>query len=230
MKRPAKYLAPRFTRGPGLVQTDKMRILITAGGTREYIDPVRFISNASSGRMGYALARAALKAGHKVTLITAPASQPVPSAAKIVKVQSAAEMFEAVRKHFSRCDCLIMAAAVADYTPAYPANTKIKRTGKPLSIKLKPTVDILKWAGSHKRRNQIVIGFALEDKAIRSRAEKKLKEKNLDMIVANTPAAIGADKSTVQIKIRGRRWLRLAQATKATIAKRIIREAENVLE
>ncbi len=225
-----------------------MRILITAGGTREYIDPVRFISNASSGRMGYALVRAALKAGHKVTLITAPASQPVPSAAEIVKVQSAAEMFEAVRKHFSRCDCLIMAAAVADYTAAYPAKTKIKRTGKPLSIKLKPTVDILKWAGKHKKlrrqktenkrqraagrrqMGQIVVGFALEDKNVRARAEKKLKEKNLDMIIANTPAAIGADKSTVQIKIRGRRWLRLAQATKATIAKRIIREAESVLE
>ncbi len=248
MKPPAKYLAPRFTLGPGLVQTNKMRILITVGGTREYIDPVRFISNASSGRMGYALVRAALKAGHKVTLITAPASRPVPSAAKIVKIESAAEMFEAVRKHFNRCDCLIMAAAVADYTPAYPAKTKIKRTGKALTIKLKPTVDILKWAGKHKKlrrqktenkrqraagrrqMGQIVVGFALEDKNVRARAEKKLKEKNLDMIIANTPAAIGADKSTVQIKIRGRRWLRLAQATKATIAKRIIREAESVLE
>lgn len=218
-----------------------MRFLITAGGTREYIDPVRFISNASSGRMGYALVRAALKAGHKITLITAPASQPVPGAAEIIKVQSAAQMFEAVRKHFSRCDCLIMAAAVADYTPAYQAKTKIKRTGKPLSIKLKPTVDILKWAGKHKKprrqkaagrrqRGQIVVGFALEDKNLRANAERKLKEKNLDMMIANTPAAIGADKSTVQIKIRGRRWLRLAQATKATIAKRIIREAENVLE
>ena len=265
-----------------LVQTDKMRFLITAGGTREYIDPVRFISNASSGRMGYALVRAALKAGHKVTLITAstPAfagaslslqkqGQPVPSAAKIIKVETAAQMFEAVRKHFSRCDCLIMAAAVADYTPAYPAKTKIKRTGKPLSIKLKPTVDILKWAGKHKKlrrqktedrkrrtedreqsagrlpaktedrrqkakgrrqRRQIVAGFALEDRNIRARAEKKLKEKNLDMIVANTPAAIGAGKSTVQIKICGRKWLGLTQATKATIAKRIIREAENLLE
>jgi phosphopantothenoylcysteine decarboxylase/phosphopantothenate--cysteine ligase len=218
-----------------------MRFLITAGGTREYIDPVRFISNASSGRMGHALALAALKAGHKVTLVTAPASQPVPSAAKIIKVETAAQMFEAVRKHFSRCDCLIMAAAVADYTPAYPAKTKIKRTGKPVSIKLKPTVDILKWAGKHKKlrrqktegrrqRRQILVGFALEDRNIRARAEKKLKEKNLDMIIANTPAAIGADKSTVQIKICGRKWLGLAQATKTAIAKRIIREAENVLE
>jgi len=213
-----------------MVQTYKMRILITAGGTREYIDPVRFISNASSGRMGCALARAALKAGHKVTLISAAASQPVPSAAKVIEVETAAQMFESVRKHFKRCDCLIMAAAVADYTPAYPAKTKIKRAGKPLSIRLKPTVDILKWAGKHKKKNQIVVGFALEDGNVRARAEKKLKEKNLDIIIANTPAAIGADKSTVQINIRGCKWLGLAQATKATLARRIIREAESVWE
>jgi len=217
-----------------------MRILITAGGTREYIDPVRFISNASSGRMGYALVRAALKAGHKVTLITAPASQPVPSAAKIVKVETAAHMFEEVRKHFNRCDCLIMAAAVADYTPARPAKTKIKKTGKALTIKLKPTTDILKWAGKHKKprrqktegrrqRGQIVVGFALEDKNVRARAEKKLKEKNLDMIITNTPAAIGADKSTVQIKTPGSPWSTIENATKVTTAKSIIRLVEKLI-
>jgi len=199
-----------------------MRILITAGGTREYIDPVRFISNASSGRMGFGLARAALKAGHKVTLIAAPTNQSPPSDAKFVKVETAAQMFEAVKKHFEKCDCLIMAAAVADYTPARPAKTKIKKTTRPLNIRLKPTTDILKWAGAHKRKNQIVAGFALEDKAIRAHAEKKLKEKNLDMIVANTPAAVNAEKSTVQIKITGREWLKLSQASKATIAKRIV--------
>jgi phosphopantothenoylcysteine synthetase/decarboxylase len=199
-----------------------MRILITAGGTREYIDPVRFISNASSGRMGYALARAALKAGHKVTLVTAPTAQRPPSEAKVIEVETAVQMFEAVKKHFEKCDCLIMAAAVADYTPVRPAKTKIKKTGKPLTIKLKPTTDILKWVGKHKKKNQIVVGFALEDKAVRGRAEKKLKEKSLDMIIANSSAAIGADKSTVQIKIAGREWLKLSQASKATIAKRIV--------
>jgi phosphopantothenoylcysteine synthetase/decarboxylase len=199
-----------------------MHILITAGGTREYIDPVRFISNASSGRMGYALARAALKAGHKVTLVNAPTTQRPPSEAKIIEVETAAQMFEAVKKHFEKCDCLIMAAAVADYTPARPAKTKIKKTGKPLTIKLKPTTDILKWAGKNKKKNQIVVGFALEDKAVRARAEKKLREKNLDMIIANNYAAIGAEESTVQIKIAGREWLKLPQASKATIAKRIV--------
>ena len=199
-----------------------MLILITAGGTREYIDPVRFISNASSGRMGYALARAALEAGHKVILVTAPTSQSPPSDVKLVKVETTAQMFEAVKKYFHRCDCLIMAAAVADYTPARPAKTKIKKSGKPITIRLKSTTDILKWAGAHKRENQIVVGFALEDKDVRSRAEKKLKEKNLDMIIANTSAAIGADKSTVQVKLADQEWIILAQTKKETIAREIV--------
>ena len=205
-----------------------MRILITAGGTREYLDPVRFISNASSGRMGYALAREAFRAGHKVTLITAPTAQRPPSQAKVIEVETAAQMFKAVKKHFEKCDCLIMAAAVADYTPSSPAKTKIKKTGKALTIKLKPTADILKWAGGHKRKNQIVIGFALEDKAVRSCAEKKLNEKNLDMIIANTPAAIGADESTVQIKTANSAWTKIESAAKTTIAKKIIRLIESL--
>jgi len=213
-----------------------MRILITAGGTREYIDPVRFISNASSGKMGYALARAALKAGHQVTLITAPTSQTPPSAAKLVNVETAAQMFEAVKKHFSRCDCLIMAAAVADYIPARPAKTKLKKTGKPITIKLKPAADILKWAGKQKQLNcqrtkekgKIIVGFALEDKAIRVRAQKKLKDKNLDMIVANSPAAIGADKSNVQIKIPNSSWLKIQNAAKSATANNIVRLVEKL--
>ena len=206
-----------------------MRILITAGGTREYIDPVRFISNASSGKMGYALVRAALKAGHKVTLIAAPTSQKPPGAAKLVNVETAAQMFEAVKKHFSQCDCLIMAAAVADYTPARPAKTKIRKTGKSMTVKLKPTTDILKWAGKHKKKDQFVVGFALEDNNVRERAEKKLKDKKLSMIVANTSDAIGADKSTVQIKIPGGEWLKLPKASKAVIAGKIVSMAESLL-
>jgi phosphopantothenoylcysteine decarboxylase/phosphopantothenate--cysteine ligase len=204
-----------------------MHLLITAGGTREYIDPIRFITNASSGKMGYALAGAAQKAGHKVTLISTSDLQP-PVGVEFVGVDNAAEMFVKVKKHFSRCDCLIMAAAVADYTPAQRAKTKIKKTGKSLTIKLKPTTDILKWAGRHKKKNQVVVGFALEDKAIRTRAEKKLKEKNLDMIVTNTPAAIGSDKSTVQIKTSDSAWLKIENATKISTAKRIIRLTQNL--
>jgi phosphopantothenoylcysteine decarboxylase / phosphopantothenate---cysteine ligase len=205
-----------------------MRILITAGGTREYIDPVRFISNASSGRMGYALARAALKAGHEVMLITAPTALKPPGQAETVRVESAAQMFEAVKKHFGRCDCLIMAAAVADYTPLRPAKTKLKKTDQRLTIQLKPTPDILKWAAAHKKKHQIVVGFALEDKAIRTRAEKKLQDKNLDMIVANSPAAIGSEMSSVQIKTPDITWLEIEPATKSIIAKKILRMAEKL--
>jgi phosphopantothenoylcysteine synthetase/decarboxylase len=202
-----------------------MRILITTGGTREYIDPVRFISNASTGKMGYALARAALIAGHKVTLVTTlekPKTKNQKSKMRIIPVETASEMFDAVKKYFPRCDCLIMAAAVADYTPARPAKTKTKRENKTLTIKLKPTPDIAKWAGNHKKKGQIVIGFALEDKALRNRAEKKLKEKRLDMIIANTTTAIGADKITIQIKTPERKWLKIPKASKTVLARKII--------
>ena len=205
-----------------------MHFLITAGGTKEYIDPVRFVSNASSGRMGYALARAALKAGHKVTLITAPTSLQIPEGAKTVDAETAFQMYIAVKKHFPKSDCLIMAAAVADYAPIKTLKTKIKKSSKRLTLELKPTHDILQWAAKNKRKNQLVIGFALEDKAIQTRAEKKLKEKHLDMIVANTTAAIGSDKTAVQIKTRDSKWLKIASSAKAVIARKIISLAENM--
>jgi phosphopantothenoylcysteine decarboxylase/phosphopantothenate--cysteine ligase len=206
----------------------QMRFLITAGGTREHIDPVRFISNASSGKMGFALARAALKAGHKVRLIAAPTTEQPPTNVKLIKAETAAQMFEAVKKYFTKCNCLIMAAAVSDYAPVRLAKTKIKRAGKSITLELKPTADILKWAGRHKKKGQIVVGFALEDKHLRKRAQKKLTDKNLDMIIANTPAAIGAKKSTVQIKTAQSRWLRIGVITKAEVAKRIVFAIEEI--
>jgi len=202
-----------------------MHFLITAGGTREYIDPVRFISNGSSGKMGCALARAAMKAGHKVTLISASDLQP-PVGVDFVGVESAAEMFTAVNKFFPKCDCLIMAAAVSDYTPVEKSKVKIKKSKDELTIKLKPTVDILTWAGKHKKNDQRIIGFALEDKDLRTRAEKKLESKNLDMIIANSPDAIGDDKSTVQIKTPESDWLEIKSADKTDIAGKIIRQIE----
>ena len=204
-----------------------MQILITAGGTREYIDPVRFISNASSGRMGYALAGAAIKLGHKVTLISTSDLQP-PVGIDFVGVDSAAEMFKAVKKYFPKCDCLLMAAAVADYTPDRTAKAKIKKSGKHLTLKLKPTRDILQWAGQHKKKNQFVVGFSLDNKNLQSRAEKKMKQKKLDMIIANTPAAIGAEKSTVHIKTLNSPWLKIENAAKAAIAGKIIALIEKI--
>jgi len=207
-----------------------MRILITAGGTREYIDPVRFISNASSGRMGYALAQAALKAGHKVTLITAPTALKPPTGARVISVESAAEMFKAVKEWFPKCDCLIMAAAVSDYTPAKPSRAKLKKQAARLTLELKPTPDILKWAGRHKGGSRvtghgprIVVGFALEDRDLRANAERKLREKHLDMIVANAPGAIGAETSTLHIKVVRADWIEIRNARKAAGASHILR-------
>jgi len=208
-----------------------MHFLITAGGTREHIDPVRFISNASTGKMGYALARAALGSRHVVTLITAHTGLRPPSRARTIQVDTSREMLQAVKACFPDCDCLVMAAAVSDYTVARPARTKIKKDRAGLTLELKPTQDILKWAGQHKASTtrpgqagqRLVVGFALEDRNVREHAERKLRDKQLDMIVANTPAAIGADQSALQIKIQGREWLDLPLGDKATHAKRIIR-------
>jgi phosphopantothenoylcysteine synthetase/decarboxylase len=206
-----------------------MHILITAGGTREYIDPVRFISNASSGQMGYALARAALKAGHKVILITAPTALKPPKGARLVNVETAAQMFAAVKADFPKCDCLIMAAAVSDYTPAKPSQTKLKKQKAKLTLELKPTPDVLKWAGRHRRvctahhNPQIIVGFALEDRHLLANAERKLHDKRLDMIVANTPAAIGAATSSLHIKTPVSDWITIPNTTKSISAHSIIR-------
>ena len=214
-----------------------MRILITAGGTREYIDPVRFISNSSSGRMGYELAKVAIKGGHQVTLITTVnRKSPLVNQANIIQVQSAADMFEAVKKHFVHCDCLIMAAAVADYTPAKQSKIKIKKHQSEFLIKLKPTSDILKWAGKQNKAkdnkgnslNKIVVGFALEDKNLLQNAEAKLKEKNLDMIIANNVSAINSEKTTVHIKNAFTNWQTIENKTKTYIAKQIIKSIETI--
>jgi phosphopantothenoylcysteine decarboxylase/phosphopantothenate--cysteine ligase len=202
----------------------KLNILITAGGTREYIDPVRFIANASTGRMGYALARAAIKAGHRVTLITAPTSLRPPKEAAVVDVVTSDEMFKAVKAAFAKCDTLIMAAAVSDYKPAAISTTKIKKAQATLSLDLTPTKDILKWAGCNKTKGQTVVGFALEDTDIFANAERKLKTKKLDMIVANAPAAIGADKSTLHIKTKTTDWQTHKNISKIISAKQILNE------
>lgn len=201
-----------------------LNILITAGGTREYIDPVRFISNASTGRMGYAIARAAIKAGHRVTLITAPTTLRPPKEATVVNVVTSGDMFKAVKAAFGKCDTLIMAAAVSDYKPAASSKAKIKKEQTVFSLDLKPTTDILKWAGRN-RKSQTLVGFALEDAGVlMENAEKKLKSKKLDIIVANTPAAIGAKASTLHIKTKTTDWQTHNNISKTTAAKRILNE------
>ena len=202
-----------------------MKIVITAGGTREYIDPVRFISNASTGKMGYALVKAAAAAGHNVTLITAPRGLEKPAGVEVVDVVTSCDMFEAVKAAFGCADCLIMAAAVSDYRPQTVADKKIKKAQSQLTITLEPTIDIIKWAGENKSR-QIIVGFALEDTDLLKNAEAKMRAKNMDIIVANSPEAISADASQVYIKTRGNDWISLPQADKHATAKRIIEMIE----
>ncbi len=204
----------------------KMKILITAGGTREYIDPVRFISNASSGRTGYALAEAASQKGHEVILITAPTELTRPKGIETVEAVTSRQMFEAVKEHFPRCGCLIMAAAVSDYRPVDVKNRKIKKSGEKMTIELEPTEDILKWAGNNKNTGQFVVGFALEDDNIFANAETKMKEKNLDMIIANSTDAIGGGRSELYIKTANSDWLTLKNADKKQNAAEVIKLIE----
>jgi phosphopantothenoylcysteine decarboxylase/phosphopantothenate--cysteine ligase len=211
------------------VAKKKLHILITAGGTREYIDPVRYISNASTGKMGYALARAAVKAGHTVTLVTAPTPLKPPAGAKVIDVVTSGQMLKTVKAEFDRCDCLIMAAAVSDYKPATSSAYKIKKEQAEMILKLMPTQDILKWAGQHKKKHQIVVGFALEDKDVFQNAEKKLADKHLDMIVANEPAAIAADTSTIHIKTPDTDWQTFENIRKSASAASIIKRIEAMI-
>ena len=140
----------------------------------------------------------------------------------MVDVVTSGQMFKAVKAAFAQCDCLIMAAAVSDYKPATSSATKIKKDQAEMMLKLKPTKDILNWAGQHKKKDQILVGFALEDKNVLKNAEKKLKDKHLDMIIVNEPAAIGADKSTLHVKTSTEAWITYENISKLISANRIL--------
>jgi phosphopantothenoylcysteine decarboxylase/phosphopantothenate--cysteine ligase len=176
------------------------KVLVTAASTREAIDPVRFISNASSGRMGYALAKAALRRGAEVVLVSGPSALPVPPGVTFVGVTTASEMGEASIRYFQQSTIVVMAAAVADYRPIKRHPTKVKKVSSPLTIELERTQDILKEMGS-KRNSQFLVGFALETEDVVDNASRKLKEKNLDMVVANSPVGLSSD--TNQERPRG---------------------------
>ncbi len=203
-----------------------MRFLITAGPTRQYLDPVRFISNPSTGRMGLALARAALHRGHQVTLILGPIpTARLPKKARIIHVETTEQMAQACYKHFPRTDCLIMAAAVCDYQPARPRTTKIKKSSAALTIKLKPTTDILTQLALRKRR-QLLIGFALETNAPQANALAKLKKKKLDYIIANTPASLDSERIDPIIISADGSVQHLGSVAKLSLARTIIRLTE----
>ncbi len=172
------------------------RVLVTAGATREAIDPVRFITNHSSGKMGFAVARAAMQRGAEVTLVAAHTEVAPPPFVEIVPVVSAQDMFEAVTANSDKYDIIIKAAAVADYTPVSTADTKLKKSDDDLSIALKRTKDILKYLGEHKRPGQFICGFSMETDNVLENSRKKLASKNCDMICANSLRTAGAGFGT----------------------------------
>jgi phosphopantothenoylcysteine decarboxylase / phosphopantothenate---cysteine ligase len=167
------------------------RILVTAGPTREEIDPVRYISNHSSGKMGYAIARAARLRGAEVTLVTGPTSLPIPYGVCVVRVESAEQMREAVLGRLEQCDVVIKAAAVADYRPRSRAESKMKKSGDSLSIELEKNPDILSELGARKG-DRLLVGFAAETEELVANATGKLSRKNLDLIIANDVSQEGA--------------------------------------
>ena len=169
-----------------------LNVLVTAGPTQESLDPVRYITNHSTGKMGYAIARNAMLRGAKVTLVSGETSIPKPRFVDVVDIKSAADMFEAVTNRASEQDIIIKAAAVADYTPATFSDDKIKKSDGYMSIPLDRTQDILKYLGEHKRPNQFLCGFSMETKDMLENSRRKLVHKNLDMIVANNLKVAGA--------------------------------------
>ncbi len=184
-----EYLNRHFSRQPVVVGK---RVLITAGPTQEALDPVRYISNHSSGKMGYAIADAFARAGADVTLVSGPVGVTADADVRVVKVRSAAEMFEATRQHFEASDLVVFAAAVADYTPTEVAERKIKKKETEFKIDLTKTTDIAGTLGPKKRGNQVLVGFALETDNELENARKKLTAKHLDYIVLNSLNDTGA--------------------------------------
>jgi phosphopantothenoylcysteine synthetase/decarboxylase len=204
-----------------------LNVLITAGPTREYIDPVRFISNASSGIMGYELAKAARISGHKVILVSGPVGIEAEKGVKVVKVVSALEMFKEVKKLYKKADIIIGCAAVADYRPAKKQKNKIKKTRGGLALKLVRNPDILQYVGRRKGK-RAVAGFALESRDVLNSARTKFRAKNLDLIAANTVGSIGRYRACAWIMNSGNVFKFLKNRTKKQIAERIINETVRI--
>jgi phosphopantothenoylcysteine decarboxylase / phosphopantothenate---cysteine ligase len=177
------------------------KILVTAGPTREAIDAVRYISNRSSGKMGFAIAEEIIRRGGHVTLIAGPSQLEVPANANYIRVESASEMYNACMKHFSSSDITVMSAAVSDFSPVETATSKVKKEDASLNLTLKRTADILSELGNNKKKGQLLVGFALETTDGISFAREKLLKKNLDLIVLNTLADKGAGFDTETNKV-----------------------------
>jgi phosphopantothenoylcysteine decarboxylase / phosphopantothenate---cysteine ligase len=196
-------------------------ILITSGPTRQYLDPVRYLTNASSGRMGAALASAAVELGHEVTIVSGPVEVAYPAAAEVVPVVSTEEMLEAARDAFNRCDGLIGAAAPCDYRPERVEDQKIAKTGAPLLLQLLETDDVVATLAAEKG-SRWVVGFALETDDHRLRALAKLERKRCDLMVSNGVAAMNSPENQVEILDPRGVILRAAAGTKESVAREIL--------
>jgi phosphopantothenoylcysteine decarboxylase/phosphopantothenate--cysteine ligase len=208
-------------------------VLVTAGPTREALDPVRFFSNRSSGKMGYAIAEEAAARGARVLLVSGPTNLPAPGAIERLNVTTTQEMFDEVTQHMAECDIIIAAAAPADYRSTSIAAQKIKKQKDgTIQIELVPTPDIVAHVGRNKRANQVVVGFAAETENLLDEARRKLRDKNLDAIVANdvTQSDAGFDVETNHVT-----WVSPSGAEmwpllpKREVAARILDQAQNML-
>ena len=203
----------------------KIRCLVTAGPTREYFDPVRFVSNPSSGKMGVAIAKAAQDAGWEVSLVLGPTMLPRPAAMEVADVVSAKDMLAACETRFPQCDILIMTAAVSDMRPKIRNTQKVKKDALNMLVEFEPTPDILKTL-SAKKQNQILIGFAAETENIEEYAKKKLREKNLSAIAANSVAeknaGFAADSNALTLIFADSSKIEIPLAAKENVAKTLI--------
>ena len=201
------------------------KILVTAGPTQEAIDPVRYITNHSSGKMGYALARMAMLRGAQVTLVTGTTALKPPSFVEVIPIQSARELFDAVTSRSGEQDMIIKAAAVADYRPVSVADEKMKKADGELVLELERTEDTLQYLGDHKREGQLLCGFAMETSDLENRAREKLERKNLDLIAANNVkvagAGFGTDTNVITL-ISGQETKQLELMSKEEAAMRIL--------
>lgn len=192
--------------------------IVTAGPTREYIDPVRYISNESSGMMGFAFAKALVKLGFKVWLITGPVNLPTPDGTRRIDVVTGQEMRRAVMRLVPRADLIVMAAAVSDWRPARMSGHKIKKRDQSISINLRPNPDILGEISKKKKPSQTVVGFALETSDMEKNARRKLAKKNCDWIVANDITSIGSKTSRVVLFNRNGRKIVIPKLAKDDLA------------
>jgi phosphopantothenoylcysteine decarboxylase / phosphopantothenate---cysteine ligase len=198
------------------------RIVITSGPTRQYLDPVRYLTNASSGRMGASLAQAALDLGHDVIIVSGPVSITYPSSARVINVITTQEMLEATQAEFKTADGLIGVAAPCDYMPREIETHKMSKTGNGLQLSLIETPDIVATLGALKRGPQWVVGFALETEDARFKAIVKMTRKCCDMIISNTAEAINSDDNTVEVIARDGSILGVLTGAKSIVARGIL--------